>query len=297
LRKLGHRVIVFEALDKPGGLNTLGIAAYKITTPFALSEVKRIRRLGMDIRYKQPIDGRKLARLLSEYDAVFLAIGLGPTAALGIPGEGLPGVWESLAFIFQTHTRPLEKCRVGKQVVVIGGGNTAIDAAVAAKKLGAEHVTIAYRRDRHVMPAFEHEYELAVAEGVQFEWLAKPIRVMGRNRKVAGVRFARTRLQGKGRKAKVVTVRGGDFTLPADMVIKALGQQPLLDLLQAVPRLKIDKDGRVVIDPATQATSVPKLFVGGDCQQNAGEEVVNAVQAGKIAAKSIHQSLVPKSVG
>lgn len=291
LRKSGHEVVVFEARKLAGGLNTLGIAAYKISTEFALSEVERIARMGIDLRLKQRIDGDRLGQLLEEYDAVFLAIGLGHTAPLGIPGEKLAGVWESLSFIFQTHLRPLSRCTVGRSVVVIGGGNTAIDAANAAVRLGAESVTLAYRRDATSMPAFHHEHDLAVASGVHIEWLAKPTRIMGRDGKVTGIRMSRTRLQGSGRKAKVVSAPNSAFTLPADMVIKALGQEPLLDLLQAVPKLKLTKDGRVVVNPETGATSVPKLFAGGDCQKDAFEEVVNAVQTGKVGAAGIHAML------
>jgi len=292
LRKKGHEVDVFEATDTPGGLNTLGIAAYKITTAFALSEVRRIERIGVRIHYRQPIDGRRLRQLLDEYDAVFLGIGLGRTAPLNIPGENLKGVWESLDFIFQTHTKPLDKCTVGRQVVVIGGGNTAMDVANAAVRLGAERVTLAYRRDRAAMPAFDHEVELAAASGVEFLFNTAPTRILGRNGRVTGLRCVRTRLQGRGRKAKVVPVRNSAFTIPCDMVVKALGQQPMLDLLRAIPKLRINRAGRVVVDPHTMATSVPKLFAGGDCRADAFEEVVSAVQDGKRAAAGIHGTLL-----
>jgi len=292
LRKRGHDVVVYEARKVAGGLNTHGIAAYKITTDFALSEVERIEHMGFDLQLGQRIDASGIAALLEEYDAVFLGVGLGDTAGLGITGEYLTGVWESLAFIFQTHTKSYARCEVGKNVVVIGGGNTAIDAANAAIRLGAETVTLAYRRDVAAMPAFRHEYDLAVASGVEFAWQVKPLRIMGRGGQVTGVRMVRTRLEGRGRKARVEDVPGSEFTIPADMVIKALGQNPLVDLLSAVPKLKLTADGRVVIDPETGATSVEKLFAGGDCHKNAQEEVVNAVQSGKIAAAGISAMLL-----
>ncbi|MEK6677741.1 MAG: NAD(P)-dependent oxidoreductase [Planctomycetota bacterium] len=291
LCKRGHRVVVFEAGKVAGGLNTLGIAAHKQDTAFALGEVDRVTGIGIDLRLKQRINGANLAKLLEEYDAVFLGVGLGKTAALGIPGEELKGVWESLDFIFQTHTKPLNKCEVGRRVVVIGGGNTAIDAARAAIRLGAEHVTIAYRRDGNAMPAFRHELDGAVAEGVQVEWQAMPSRMVGRAGRVTGVRFSRSRLDGKGRKAKLTRVRGSEFTLAADMVVKALGQEPLLDLLGAVSGLKLTANGRVAVDGKTGATSVPKLFAGGDAMSGAREEVVNAVESGKIAAAGIHRMI------
>lgn len=291
LRKRGHDVVVFEARNVAGGLNTLGIAAYKITTEFALSEVERIKRIGVDVRLKQRVDGKRLAKLLDEYDAVFLAVGLGHTAPLKIPGETLKGAVESLEFVFQTHQKPLAKCAVGKDVVVIGGGNTAIDAANAAVRLGAENVTVCYRRDRNSMPAFSHEYDLAMASGVQFQWLTVPVRIVGKAGKVAGVRLKRVRLDGKGRNARLKAVPKSEFTLPCDMVIKALGQEPLHDLLKAVPKLKLDKSHRIATKPDTYATSVPKLFAGGDCRTNAFEEVVSAVEDGKRAAAGIHAML------
>src|SRR5262249_2123436 len=164
LRKRGHAVTVFEARDVPGGLNTLGIAAYKISTEFALTEVELVTRLGVDLRLNTPVTADGVVRLLAEYDAVFLGIGLGRTLPLGVEGGTLPGVWEALDFIFQTHTGPLTECEVGRRVLVIGAGNTAIDVATAAVRLGADEVTIAYRRGAEAMPAFAYEVELARAD-------------------------------------------------------------------------------------------------------------------------------------
>jgi dihydropyrimidine dehydrogenase (NAD+) subunit PreT len=290
LRKRGHDVVVFEARDIPGGLNTLGIAAYKISTEFALSEVELVRQVGVDIRLSHGITGESLKKLLADYDAVFLGIGLGQTYPLGIECEDLPGVWEALDFIFQTHTGPFTECEVGKQVLVIGAGNTAIDVATAARRLGAEQVTIAYRRSEDAMPAFAYEYELAKADGIRFEWFAQPVRVVGTNGRAEGVEFIRTELDDPAsRTSKVKPVPGSNFVLPADMIVKALGQEPLLDLLKALPGLKIDR-GQVVVDRATGATSIPKLYAGGDCIRGGGE-IVDAVQDGKVAASGIHAAL------
>jgi glutamate synthase (NADPH/NADH) small chain len=226
--------------------------------------------------------------MLAEYDAVFLGIGVGRTASLRVEGEDLPGVWESLDFIFQTHTRPFEDCEVGRHVLVLGAGNTAVDVATAAKRLGAETVTIAYRRGESAMPAFAYEYGLAKADGVQFEWQAQPVRVVGRDGRAAGVAFVRT--EPAPRRGQVRPVPGSEFVLAADTVVKALGQEPLLDLLDALPGLAHDR-GRVAVDPATGATSVPKLYAGGDCLRNGGE-VVDAVRDGKAAARGIHASFL-----
>src|SRR5262249_48951136 len=222
LRKKGHDVVVFEAREVPGGLNTVGIAAYKISTAFALSEVELVRQVGVDIHRNHRITGESLKKLLADYDAVFLGIGLGQTYPLGIEGENLPGVWEGLDFIFQTHTGPFAECEVGKQVLVIGAGNTGIDVATAARRLGAKQVTIAYRRGEDAMPAFTYEYELAKADGIRFEWFAQPVRVMG-NGRAEGVEFARTEVDDPAsRTSKVKPVAGSNFVLPADMIVKAL---------------------------------------------------------------------------
>ena len=139
LRRLGHEVVAFESRGVPGGLDTLGIAAYKISTEYALAEIARVRQIGIDIRLNHRVDADEIITLLGEFDAVFLGIGLGRTMPLGIEGEDLLHVWESLDFIFQTHERLLQECHVGKNVLVIGAGNTAIDVATAAKRLGAEN--------------------------------------------------------------------------------------------------------------------------------------------------------------
>jgi len=290
LRRLGHDVVVFEARGLPGGLDTLGIAAYKISTEFALSEIEMIRRISIDIEFNHPVTGDEVRALLDAFDAVFLGIGLGRTLPLGIDGEDLEGVWEALDFIFQTHTRPFTECKVGANVLVIGAGNTAIDVATAAKRLGAETVTIAYRRSEALLPAFAYEYELAKSDGVRFEWFAQPIRVAGDGRAVHGVEFLRTELEDKGsRSGRLSTVPGSHFVLPADMVVKALGQEALLDLVAALPDLKCEK-GKILVDRTTGATSIAGLFAGGDCLRSGGE-VVDAVQDGKVAARGIDAAL------
>jgi glutamate synthase (NADPH/NADH) small chain len=297
LRKRGHDVVVFEARDIPGGLNTLGIAAYKISTEFALSEIELVKQIGIDLRLNQRITADGITKLLEEFDAVFLGVGLGHTYPLGISGADLPGVWESLNFIFQTHTNPYSECEIGKRVLVIGAGNTAIDVATAATRLGADEVTIAYRRGQEAMPAFAYEYGLAKADGVRFEWFAQPVRVVaGPDGRAAGVQFVRTRLDNpKSRHAKLVTVPGSEFVLAADMVVMALGQEPLLDLLHAIPGLKV-ASGKLSTDRSTGATGVPKLFAGGDCIRGGGE-IVDAVQDGKIAATGINQLLTTHERG
>jgi len=290
LRKRGHDAVVFEAREVPGGLNTLGIAAYKISTEFALSEVELVRQIGVDLRLNQRITPAALKKLMTDFDAVFLGIGLGHTLPLSIEGENLQGVWEALDFIFQTHTKALANCEVGRHVLVIGAGNTAIDVATAAKRLGAAEVTIAYRRGETAMPAFTYEYELAKADGVRFEWFVQPVRVVANQGVAAGVEFVRTKSEdATSRQSPVRPVPNSNFVVAADMIVKALGQEPLLELLETLPGLQIDR-GKLAVDRATGATGVPKLFAGGDCIRGGGE-IVDAVQDGKIAAAGIDRWL------
>jgi glutamate synthase (NADPH/NADH) small chain len=293
LRRMGHAVKIFEARSLPGGLDTYGIAAYKISTAFALAEIEMIRGIGIDIEFNHPVTAAELRGLIDGYDAVFLGIGLGRTLSLDIEGEELEGVWESLEFIFQTHTKPLEESKVGARVIVIGAGNTAIDVATASRRLGAEIVTIAYRRAEAQIPAFAYEYELAKSDGVRFEWCVQPVRILGEDGRVTGVLFQRTEPDGhRSRTSPVRGIAGSEFVLPADMVVRALGQEHLLGLVSAVPGLQIEK-GAVVVNRATMMTSIPGLFAGGDCIRNGGE-VVDAVQDGTIAARGIHASLTAR---
>jgi len=292
LRKRGHDVVVFEARDVAGGLNTLGIAAYKISTEFALSEIELVKQVGVDIRLNRPVSGAEIQAMLagSEFDAVFLGVGLGKTQNLGIEGEDLPGVWEGLDFVFQTHTKPLAECSVGRRVVVIGGGNTAADVATAAVRLGADEVIVAYRRGPEAMPAFQYEYEYMKHDGVEFEWNAQPVRVVAEDGQARGVEFKRVKpSEPWSRRSRLEPVPGSEFTIEADMVVKALGQEVLIELLEAIPGLAID-GGKVTVDPKSGATSVPGLFAGGDCTSK-GAEIVDAVEEGKIAAAGIDQMI------
>ena len=292
LRRLGHGVRVLEASDVPGGLNTTGISPYKISTEFALSEVEQASAIGFEIELNSPVTGADLRELLEQNDAVFLGVGLGQTAPLNIPGEDAAGVWEALDFIEQAHRMPLKECEVGTQVVVIGGGNTAVDVATEAVRLGADQTTIAYRRSREQMPAFAYEVELAVSDQIGFEWCVQPVEFVAEAGRLVAVRFRRQRLEGEGRAGTLVDAGGDDLVLPCDQAIKALGQLPRSDFLSSIDGLKID-GGRVVIDDKTRATSVAGLFAGGDCISRGGE-IVDAVQDGKIAARGIDHTLRQK---
>ena len=177
---LGYDVTIYDANEKPGGLNMWGIAPYKVTQADALNEVKLVQSFGVKIQSGVRVGQHiSLTDLEKKHDAIFLGVGLGSSSRLNIPGENLPGVYEALDFIEKVTTRDWKKVDVGKRVAVIGAGNTAIDAVTEARRLGAEHVMIIYRRSRDEMPAYDFEYDLAKRDGVQFQFLTAPSRIVG----------------------------------------------------------------------------------------------------------------------
>ena len=285
LARLGYQAVIFEKKPEAGGLNTYGIAYYKLTPEVSLAEVNLVKSLGVEIRTGVEV-GKDIAmeKLLADFDAVFVGIGLGRTLRLDIPGEDKQGVVEALEFIEWIHTKPLHQVPVGERVAVIGCGNTAIDAVTQAKRLGAKEAVIVYRRGEDDMPAYEYEYEIAKKDGCSFMFHTAPVEVLGGDQ-VTGLKLVKTRNNAQG-KAEVVP--GSEFEEPFDMVIKALGQQKQVSVLKKLaPQLELDKAGCVACNPATGQTNVDKLFVGGDAR-NGGREVVNAVSEGKKAARGIH---------
>lgn len=289
LTKLGHDVTVYEAEGMAGGLNTFGLAGYKIETEFALAEAEYVKAIGFEIVYNTRIgDKISLRNLMESNDAVLLAFGLGSTAKLGIPGEESSGVLEALQFIRPTREPGYKNVKVGKNVAVLGAGNTAIDAATAAARLGAESTTIIYRRTADEMPAFKYEYELAKGDGVQFLWKTAPLEVLTKAGRVCGLKCAKVELPPKGSKDKPRVIPGSEFVYECDMIIKALGQDALTTPLAEISGLNARK-GILEVSPS-YATSVPGLFAAGDCT-NGGGEVVDAVEHGKIAARGIDRYL------
>ena len=289
LAKMGYAVTIFDRHEFPGGLNTYGIAAYKTRAKDSLREVDMVRGLGVEFRQKTAV-GRDIsyAQLEKDFDAIFIGIGLGETDALALPGEDLVGVRGAIEFIEETKLGSFDRVQVGRRVACIGAGNTAIDVVTAAKRLGAETVHLIYRRGEREMSAFRYEYELAKLDGVVFHWFAQPTRVLGENGKVAGIECVRTRLDrdAGSEKVKVSTIPGTEFTLDVDMVVRAIGQKPVTDILRGVPGLEVRADGVVAVNDRHQ-TGHQKYFAGGDCA-NGGKEVVDAVADGMAAARGIH---------
>jgi glutamate synthase (NADPH/NADH) small chain len=276
LARRGHRVTIFETRAHPGGLNTYGVAEYKLRAADAVREVAFIQSLGVEIRCGETIDTTRLKRLAADYDAVFLGLGLGRMEPMQIPGEGLSGVVDALRFIADYKTE--QSIAVPPRVVVIGAGNTAIDAANAARRLGAERVVMVYRRTAAEMSAFAFEYAHAKQEDVDFCWTSKPVRIIGSSGSVAGIECVRLR-------PNLETIAGSEFTIACDMVIPAVGQSRTLGLLSVVPGIETRK-GRIVVDRETGRTGNPKFYAGGDIV-NGGREVVDAVADGKRAALAI----------
>lgn len=235
-----------------------------------------------------------LAELERQFDAIFIGAGLGETWDLQLPGEDLQGVCGAIEFIERTKSEPFSQIDVGLRVAVIGAGNTAIDAVTAARRLGAESVYLIYRRGEDSMPAFRYEYELAKRDGVIFLWRTHPLAILGRDGAVTGLACARTQVEGRGRRCRVEITPGSDFVLEVDMVVKALGQQPVTQFLEKIPGVEL-KNGRVLVNPETHQTGNPKYFAGGDCV-NGGQEVVDAVAEGMAAARGIDRWLSAASV-
>lgn len=288
LARLGHDVTVFEKQPHAGGLNTYGIAYYKMQPKVSLAEVELVRSLGVEIRTGVGV-GRDIpsVQLEREYDAIFVGVGLGPAARLRIPGEDLPEVRDALEFIAQIHHEPLDQIPVGRRVAVIGCGNTAIDAVTQSKRLGAERAFIVYRRSELDMSAYDFEYEHAKNDGAQFLFSAAPVEIVAERGHVIGLKLVRTRVVDD----RIEPILGTEWIEPCDLVLKAVGQEKQTAMLrQLFPVLAIDDRGTVIRNPATGGTSLPHVFTGGDCA-NGGREVVNAVGEGKKAAYGIHAFL------
>ena len=292
LAREGHDVTVFEKRARSGGLNEYGIAAYKVPHDFAQREVEFILGIG-GIEVKHGVElGRDLhlADLRRDHDAVFIACGLGSVNALALPDEQLEGVIDAVDYIAALRQAE-DKARlpIGRDIVVIGGGNTAIDIAIQTKRLGAENVTIAYRRGPEHMGATAYEQELAQTNGVTIRHWVRPARLLGEDGHIRAVELEHTRADAAGRLEGT-----GDFVvLRADMLFKAIGQQLAPSQLDGAGEQPALERGKIRVD-TERRTSLPGIWAGGDAIPLGQDLTVAAVEDGKIAARSIHAFLTAK---
>jgi glutamate synthase (NADPH/NADH) small chain len=291
LSREGIDVTIYEKESKGGGLMTYGIAAYKVTPEFCEDEVNYITSIGgIDIKYNQEF-GKDvtIAQLQQNYDAVYMAFGVGLARQLDIEGEHLEGVEDAIKFIYELRNNDYSKIAVGDKVAVIGMGMTAIDAATQAKRLGASDVTLVYRRTQAEMPCTEKELDIAKLDGCKVIWLASPKEIKGDNGKVSQLVCDVMKLgepDASGRRSPVVS--GETFTLDVDMVIKAAGQMPFQSLVK--DNNIQNNNGKIVVD-GKAVSKIAGVFAGGDCV-NGGREVVDAVQAGKDGAAAILKYII-----
>lgn len=292
LAVLGHQVVIFNRDSKLGGLNEYGIAAYKAVNDFAQREVNWILDIGgIEVRPNSSLGvDVSLSDLCKDYDAVFLAFGLGSVHNLGLANEDADGVLNAVDYIAklrQSETK--DDLPVGRHVVVIGGGMTAIDIAVQSKRLGAEVVDIVYRRGPEQMGASPFEQEYAQTSGVTIRHWAKPVKLLVNDR-VAGVEFERTELAAEGK----LQGTGERWSLNADVVFKAVGQTIAHSVFGDAADSIEQKSGRLLVD-ADRKTSLPKVWAGGDCIFGHDDLTVTAVQDGKVAAIAIDRHLRPET--
>lgn len=286
----GHNVTVFEALPEAGGMLRVGIPEYRLPKEILKKEVAYIQKLGVDIKTGVQV-GKDvtLEEIRRDYDALFLGVGAHGGMRLGVEGEDLPGVLEGVEFLRAVNLG--EKTKLGKKVAVVGGGNTAIDCARTAKRLGAGEVSIIYRRSRAEMPASAEEVAAAEDEGTKIEFLTTPSRFLSQNGKLSKMECIRMELgkpDASGR-PRPIPVEGSEFTTSVDTVIAALGQAPETDFVKELG-ISVSKRGTIEIDPKTGATNIEGVFAGGDVVTGPAF-VIDAIAAGHKAARSIDRYL------
>jgi len=286
LTTMGYTVDIYEAKSKPSGLTVYGIAPYKITNEEVLDEIAYLQnQLGFNIHYNKAIETKgQLDDLEKNYDAIFLSVGIGPTRQLGLVGEDKDGVIGAVEFIEELRMRQ-HHISVPDKVVVIGGGNTAMDAASESAKMGAKQVSLVYRRGRESMGAYSFEYDYAISTGVDSVFNATPIQILG-NGKVEGVKFIKTKVVD----GKLANIKGSEFVIECGLVIKATGQAKQGEFLSLIDGLELDRKNRITVDPQSYQSTNPNYFAGGDAV-NGGAEVVNGAYEGKMAAQGIDRYL------
>ncbi|PAV10754.1 dihydropyrimidine dehydrogenase [Methanosarcina spelaei] len=300
LAKLGHKVTVFESLHKAGGVLSYGIPEFRLPKEIVRQEVEYIEQLGVEFKPNYIIGRIKtLDELCDEFDAIFLGTGAGLPSFMGIPGENFNGVYSANEFLTRVNLMKAydseydTRVRLGKHVVVVGGGNVAMDAARSALRLGAEEVSIVYRRGEDEMPARREEIEHAKEEGITFRLLTNPVRILGDEKfNATAVECIKMELgePDKSGRRSPVPVEGSEFTIPADVVVIAIGTSPNPIIFKGSEGLDQNKRGTVVADEETGATSKCGVFAGGDVVTGAAT-VISAMGAGKKAAKAIDEYL------
>lgn len=303
LAKLGHKVTIFESLHKAGGVLSYGIPEFRLPKEIVRQEIEYIEKLGVEVRPNYIIGRIKtLDELCDDFDAVFLGTGAGLPSFMGIEGENLNGVYSANEFLTRVNLMKAydpeydTTVRRGKNVVVVGGGNVAMDAARSALRLGADEVSIVYRRGEDEMPARREEIEHAKEEGITFRLLTNPVRILGDEKfNVTGVECIRMELgePDKSGRRSPVPVEGSEFLVPADVVVIAIGTSPNPIIFKGSEGLEQNKRGTVVADEETGATSKCGVFAGGDVVTGAAT-VISAMGAGKKAAKAIDEYLKEK---
>lgn len=292
LARYGHQVVIFEGAAKPGGLNEYGIAAYKVVEDFAQREVEYLMQIGgIEVRCHQRLGNQvQLHDLQREFDAVFLGVGLAGVNALRLPDESLGGVHNAVDYIAELRqAKDLSALTMGRRVVVIGGGNTAIDIAVQSKKLGAEDVTMVYRRGLPQMTATWKEREFAQVNGVKVKEWMKPVRLHSEQGQVSRIEFEYTRIGSAGD----LEGTGETTSLPADIVFKAIGQHFVAGEDNTEQVFEMDR-GKLAVD-ANGETSIAGVWAGGDCVWSGEDLTVQAVDDGQKAAEAIHARLTRNS--
>jgi dihydropyrimidine dehydrogenase (NAD+) subunit PreT len=296
LSRLGYAVTIYEAESKAGGLGSYGIVSFRLPNEVVDWEVEQIEKLGVEIKTNTVVGVDISAdEILEQYNSIILAVGMGAVPNLGIEGEALDGVHDAIEFVRNTKMGTLTKEIVGKRVAVIGAGNTAIDGATCAVRLGADNVQILYRRTQKEMTAYKFEYEFAKQDGVEFKWLTAPKKIIGNEvGKVVGIECVKMKLgeAGADGRQRPEEVEGSNFIIEVDAVIKAIGQTRFVSLIEAFGLQHTN--GVVDIDETTMQTSNDKVFACGDVVFGNGQGeamVVTAVQQGKDAAYKIHERL------
>jgi len=291
LAVLGHNVVIFNRDSKLGGLNEYGIAAYKTVNDFAQREVSWILEIGgIEVRQNTALGiDITLDEIRKEFDAVFLAFGLGGVNKLGLTNEDAEGVLNAVDYIAKLRqSATMADLPVGRHVVVIGGGMTAIDIAVQSKRLGSEIVEMVYRRGSEQMGASEYEQEFAKKSGVSIRHWAKPVKLLVSDR-VTGIEFERTELDANGK----LQSTGDTWSLNADVVFKAVGQAIASEVFGDAAKSFEQKGGKLLVD-VDRNTSLPGVWAGGDCIYGNDDLTVTAVQDGKVAAIAIDRFLRPR---